>query len=182
VIAGVEHQPVDASAQRFVNEAIVVDATGTELTRYRKLQEFYLAELGAGERLGLGDQVLLLSTFAGTFAVVICIDCFAAPVKQRIRASWTSVILVPSMSPKTSAHRAAAADLAGDGFQMVVANWWVDGPLAGPFANRRTWAAKSEAMHTAANSFARSMPGGKGEHDPTEVSGPVLHVCYPNGT
>jgi predicted amidohydrolase len=117
-ILGLAHQAVE---EMWRNEAVVLDYTGRELWRYRKVAPFVTPQ-GIGECLKTGDRIILRSTPAGWFTTVICVDLFAVTPHQALEMAAPSLVLVPSLSPSTTAHLKAAVEVKVRGSACVVAN------------------------------------------------------------
>jgi hypothetical protein len=99
-----------------VNEAVLLGPEGTELHRHRKLTRFGLSggyPYGEGTQTGL--DVTVLSSPIGNLALLICLDLLHKGVVRAItNDSLANVLLVPSLSPTTKAHRTRAAALGTD--------------------------------------------------------------------
>ena len=103
-IAGVEHQHAD---QSDVNEAVVLGPDGENLHRHVKLTR-YSEDDGSKEWITTGTVIHVLESPIGNLAPLICLDLFNESIEPAIAASHANVLLVPSLSSKTSAHAIAA--------------------------------------------------------------------------
>jgi hypothetical protein len=108
-VAGLCHA-LDANGTQ-VNEAVVLGPDGRELHRHRKLSRFADGGLTA-EEITTGDTLGVLATACGNLATPICLDTFAPAGKALLLASHATVLLVPSLSPKTDAHQHASREYA----------------------------------------------------------------------
>ncbi|HXR61713.1 MAG TPA: nitrilase-related carbon-nitrogen hydrolase, partial [Solirubrobacterales bacterium] len=112
----------DGEIADYVNEAVVLGPTGSELWRHRKLscaQGRVSAKPGAAEvteDICLGTELGVVDTPLGWLTVVICLDSFAPHSRQRLATSPASVLLVPSLSPRVLRHR--------DSLQHLVQELW----------------------------------------------------------
>jgi predicted amidohydrolase len=109
-VAGLCHAPLSAEGDIHVNEAVLLGPDGRELHRHRKLTCFTVAEGEdvCSERTHIGDTLRIIETAVGNLALLICLDFFAEHCERRVRASHANLLVVPSLSPKTSAHETAA--------------------------------------------------------------------------
>jgi len=96
-----------------LNEAVVLGPDGQELHRHRKLSR-YTDEHGTVEHITTGSTLTVLETPCGHLATPICLDVFAEASKALLLASHATVLLVPSLSKKVSAHRDASRAFATD--------------------------------------------------------------------
>ncbi len=123
-VAGLVHRSDDEGLD--INEAVVLDGSGQEMARHRKLRPFGtdLASEPVQERLLQGTELRTLESPIGSLGVLICYDLFS-DVRALLEEAAPDILLVPSLSPKTSAHQTAAHAL-GVARQTVtfVANWW----------------------------------------------------------
>jgi len=126
-VAGLCHA-ASPTAPLVVNEAVVLDATGRELVRHRKLAAFAAGE-GArldGERLDPGHTVTVLATPIGNLSVLICKDLFADRPEAALQVGYVTWLFVPSLSPKTGPHADRARQLKARRITTVVCNTWPD--------------------------------------------------------
>lgn len=95
---------------RGVNEAVILDQSGGELWRHRKMTSA-AADIGSGvvavEDIRAGRTLTVVPSSIGALAVVICLDAFAESTSSRMFACPASVLLVPSLSPNVLRHRGA---------------------------------------------------------------------------
>ncbi len=103
-VAGVEHQ---RTGQSDVNEAVILGPDGEDLHRHLKLTR-YSEDDGAKEWITTGTVIHVLESPIGNLAPLICLDLFNETIEPAISASHANVLLVPSLSSKTSAHAIAA--------------------------------------------------------------------------
>jgi hypothetical protein len=112
-VAGLRHTTIaegDAGYSKWVNEAVVLGPRGQELWRHRKL-----TDAGSDKPMGeydpfveairLGEEVKVIQTQIGTFAVLICLDTFGTKSRERLAKSPANVVLVPSLSHSVKPHR-----------------------------------------------------------------------------
>jgi predicted amidohydrolase len=104
-VAGLCHTPL--SGDQHVNEAVVVGPRGQELHRHRKLTA-HVDGGGVREKTAAGLVLGVLETPCGNLATPICLDVFAVGTRALLEGSHATLLLVPSLSPKVSAHQAAA--------------------------------------------------------------------------
>lgn len=129
-IAGIEHC---LAGETCVNEAVVLGPYGDELHRHQKLTRFTGAE--GGEHIVTGTTVTVLESPIGNLCPLICLDLFNDAIEPVVTASHANVLLVPSLSNTTSAHRTAASEyLASNLATTVVCNRSIDGPDRHSFA------------------------------------------------
>ena len=96
-----------------VNEAVLLGPDGVELHRHRKVTCYSdSAHGGCGEQLTQGNELTILECEVGNATLLICLDLFSAQTKATVATSHATLLLVPSLSPKTSAHQSAAQDYA----------------------------------------------------------------------
>ncbi len=93
------------------NEAVLLGSRGEELLVHRKLTSFNSpTEDGyIGEQIETGDTITVFESAIGNLALLICLDSFSQPVADVLFKTHANLLLVPSLSPKTTAHMAAAA-------------------------------------------------------------------------
>jgi len=103
-VVGVEHQ---RTGHGDVNEAIVLGPAGEILHRHIKLTR-YSEDDGSKEWITTGTTIHVLESPIGNLAALICLDLFNESIEPAIAASHANVLLVPSLSSKTSAHVIAA--------------------------------------------------------------------------
>ena len=103
-VVGLEHQRGD---EHDINEAVVLGPDGEIVHRHLKLTR-YPADDGSKEGIRTGTSLQVLESPIGNLAVVICLDLFNETTEAVIAASHANVLLVPSLSSKTSAHVTAA--------------------------------------------------------------------------
>jgi hypothetical protein len=98
-----------------INEAVLLGPDGSELHRHCKLAPFNDYADGedhpCGENLETGQIVTVLECSFGNLTPLICIDLFNSEIKDVLSLSHGNLFVVPSLSPKTSAHQNAANDL-----------------------------------------------------------------------
>lgn len=94
------------------NEAVLLGPDGSELHRHRKLSAFtgFSSDPASfrGERLEVGDRISVLESALGNLCPLICLDLFHEPSRAALEASHANLLVVPSLSSKTTAHRDAA--------------------------------------------------------------------------
>jgi hypothetical protein len=114
-----------------LNEALLLGPDGTVLHRHRKLENF-VHKVGPGrigERLQTGASVTVLESAIGNLVPLICLDHFHDSMREILRRCHGNLFLVPSLSPKTSAHRRAAADYQRQRLvSSFVCNRWLIAP------------------------------------------------------
>jgi Carbon-nitrogen hydrolase len=112
-----------------VNEAVLLGPDGTELHRHRKLTAFTAGdEYACGERVLTGETVTVIYSAFGNLATLICLDLFHPVVRPAIERSQANVLMVPSLSPKTSAHLTAGGVFAAHQLASTfVCNRWMSG-------------------------------------------------------
>jgi hypothetical protein len=103
-VAGIEHQRLE---EHEVNEALVLGPDGEILHRHPKLTR-YPADEGFKEAIVTGTSIHVLESPIGNVTPLICLDLFNESTEQVIAASHGNVLLVPSLSERTSAHLTAA--------------------------------------------------------------------------
>lgn len=116
-LLGLCHAQVQQDDREWdVNEAVLLGPDGVELHRHRKMH-CYSARLptapddAIGERLLVGQEITILESPIGNLATLICLDLFHEESLEVLRRSHANMMLVPSLSPKTSAHARAASAL-----------------------------------------------------------------------
>jgi len=78
------------------------------------------------ERTRTGRVITVLESPIGNLTVLICRDLFNDTVEPVVTASHANVLLVPSLSPKTSAHETAAEEFrASNAAATFVCNRWI---------------------------------------------------------
>jgi predicted amidohydrolase len=113
-VIGLNHGETTRAPGEYVNEAVILGPTGQEIHRHRKLARYALAteDHHVSEQIVTGHEELkILETPIGNIATPICADLFYESSSPVLRASHTSLLLVPSLSPKTSAHLEKAREL-----------------------------------------------------------------------
>lgn len=103
-VAGLEHQRGDAAD---VNEAVLLGPDGELLHRQAKLTRYPAAD-GSKEWTTTGTEMHVFESPVGNLTLLICLDLFNEGIEPVIDASHANVLLVPSLSDKTSAHASAA--------------------------------------------------------------------------
>jgi hypothetical protein len=111
-VAGLCHAP-HGSDGSHLNEAVVLGPDGQELHRHRKLSRFTDTK-DTPERILTGSTLGVLETPCGNLATPICLDVFAKASQALLFASHATLLLVPSLSEKLSAHRDASRAFATD--------------------------------------------------------------------
>ncbi len=93
-----------------LNEAVLLGSRGEELLVHRKLTSLSShTEAGyVGEQVETGDTVTVYESAIGNLALLICLDSFNQSVQEVLWKTHANLLLVPSLSPKTSAHMKAA--------------------------------------------------------------------------
>lgn len=125
-IVGLCHRTLESGGVD-VNEAVVLGPDGSERHFHRKLYPFtkgkgYLS----GERLETGSQISILPSSIGNLAVLICLDLFHPESLASLNDSDANLLLVPSLSPKTTAHETAATQLMATNLcSSFVCNRWL---------------------------------------------------------
>lgn len=111
-----------------VNEAVLLGPDGTELHRHRKLTRFGLSSgYPCGEGTETGLDVTILSSPIGNLALLICLDLLHKDVVGAMTDSVANVLLIPSLSPTTEAHRKRAGTMGSDQLASTFAcNRWLD--------------------------------------------------------
>lgn len=120
-VVGLSHQATETG--RWVNEAVLLDARGRELDRYAKVNGVVTGGSDPiRECLDHGSRIVLRSTPFGWLSMSICMDLFAPMTSQALLTAAPAVMVVPSLSPSTTAHRVAAEAAAARGVATVVSN------------------------------------------------------------
>lgn len=133
----VEHNPVLTLVGRChrpseepeldVNEAVLLASDGRELHRHRKLVCFTDRTADCGERLATGNTVTVLESSIGNLVPLICLDLIDVPIRDLLARSHGNLLLVPSLSKKTTAHSDTAKDLQVRRLaSSFVVNRWLD--------------------------------------------------------
>jgi predicted amidohydrolase len=103
IVAGLGHHKID---DQYVNKAIIVSKDGSVIHEQLKLTR---VNGDAGwEVHQTGNQLTLSPSPWGLIATPICKDLFGPISQQSIAASGATLLLVPSLSPKTDDHETAA--------------------------------------------------------------------------
>ncbi|MBI3270739.1 MAG: hypothetical protein HYZ53_17180 [Planctomycetes bacterium] len=138
------------------NEAVLLGARGEELQVHRKIHPFstQLAGRPLGERLKGGEEISVVATPLGNLCLLICLDLFHAKVKPVVLESHANLLLVPSLSESTSAHRTAAREFGASCRSTFVVNRAFDSPgfppvPAGASLFRVPRRRNAEAVHAA---------------------------------
>jgi predicted amidohydrolase len=133
-IAGRNHRRRDGEGP-FENRAVLLGNSGELLHEHKKNDCFtdyqFARDRVVGEGVECGDVVTVLECDLGNLVPLICLDLFQESALNRVRQSHATVALVPSLSPKTSAHRDAGKDLATScrALTLVVNRWLLnEGP------------------------------------------------------
>lgn len=119
-----------------LNEAVLLGPDGTQLDRHRKIAPYSAltklpeeeGESGEyiGEQLERGDRVSVLECALGNLTPLICLEFFHGPLLEVLRRTHGNLFVVPSLSPKTNAHRGAATKLqASNRANSFVCNRWL---------------------------------------------------------
>ncbi len=103
------HRP-SGDGKQYVNEAILLGPDGRELHRHRKLAA-YTADRQLAERIEVGDVLSVLESCCGNLVPLICLDLPNVAVRRLLEQTHGSLFLVPSLSPKISAHASIARQL-----------------------------------------------------------------------
>jgi Carbon-nitrogen hydrolase len=149
--------------QSDVNEAVLLGPSGTVLHRHRKLAPFTQGgDFPCGERIETGSVITILESDIGNLTALICLDLFHVGARRIIERSHANLLLVPSLSQTTSAHRHAAAD-------------FVASQLAGTFVSNRPLV-RPQAMHAQSEGTSFYRVPGNGEicHLPDQAGLPYL--------
>lgn len=116
---------------RDVNEAVLLGPDGKEVFRHRKLTRYKGNKKIEGEVMGVAEQIetgkilTVLECAFGNLTPLICLDLFGKA--ELLEISHANLLAVPSLSPKTSAHLAAAKTLmARNRACTFVANHWLE--------------------------------------------------------
>lgn len=126
-VAGIEHV---LDRDNHVNEAVILGPRGDVVHRHRKLTRY--PDGNDIEGTQTGDVVTVLESPIGNLTPLICLDLFNDAVEPVVTASHANVLLVPSLSPTTSAHATAAAEfLASNLAATLVCNRWIITPDEG---------------------------------------------------
>lgn len=129
-VAGLCHALLP-SGDVYVNEAVLLGPDGAEIWRHRKLAR-YTDDEGVAEHTQTGFTLGIVETPCGNLATPICLDVFAPAIKGLLLRSHATVLLVPSLSPKVSAHETAASEFNADrGGSTFLCNRTVNGYAAG---------------------------------------------------
>ena len=106
VVAGLQHHESDG---RWRNRSIVVDQLGRVVHRHDKLTR--VDDDGTWECHETGTTIGVVPTPIGAMATPICRDLFHPEWADALRRSAATLVLVPSLSPKTGEHLRAAHSL-----------------------------------------------------------------------
>lgn len=110
-LLGLCHRP-NSIGDLDLNEAVLLGPDGRELHRHRKLAPFSQYEEGKpsfGEQLEVGRVLSVLESALGNLSPLICLELFHDRIGEALSRSHANLLVVPSLSPKTSAHRTAAS-------------------------------------------------------------------------
>ena len=122
-IAGLAHVAAPGGSPLSVNEAVVLDGRGRELHRHRKRSP--VGPEPFGERIELGREIAVLQSPIGGLVAPICYDILKSEDRPVLNGSGAEIVLVPSLSPQTTAHEQAARIAAVDGLASTfVCNRW----------------------------------------------------------
>jgi predicted amidohydrolase len=126
-VAGVEHVPRGRS---WINAAVILGPYGQLVAHHQKLSRY--GDDNYVEQTETGTTLRILESPIGNLATLICLDVFNLTVQSVVSASHANVLLVPSLSPTTSAHeRTAFGYLASNLAATFVSNRWIDHPDIG---------------------------------------------------
>lgn len=95
-----------------VNDAFLLGPDGSEICRHRKLTN-YTAGRQIAEKLEPGERLIVLECGLGNLLPLICLDLPNLTMADLISSSHANVLLVASLSPKTSTHARLAGVLQG---------------------------------------------------------------------
>lgn len=128
-IVGLSHQA--GAGGRWLNEAVLLGPRGRVLDRYAKVNGVVTSgPEPIRECLDHGNRIVLRSTPFGWLGLSICMDVFAPLTNRALETAAPALVVVPSLSPSTTAHRNAAEGAAARGVASVVANRPLGVPLA----------------------------------------------------
>lgn len=164
-VAGCLHRPLEAGSVEaavdeelrgtaqlagHVNEALILGPGGQELWRHRKISSAQApvshdgVEMTLVEDIQLGNELRVVPTPLGHLAVVICLDAFAAHVRDRLVASPADLLLIPSLSRRVHRHRSSLNELVQKlwGAAFVCNRWPPEDERTGwnEDSNRSFWA------------------------------------------
>jgi hypothetical protein len=96
-----------------VNEAFLLGPRGEDLGCHRKITSYEIPQLELREATtSHGNFVRVLETKLGNLGVLICLDLLHEELKSVMgEAAYANLLMVPSLSPTTSAHMNSADDL-----------------------------------------------------------------------
>jgi hypothetical protein len=100
-----------ADGRADVNEALLLGPDGSELCSHQKLTHYTNRDRRISERLDPGEKLTVLECGFGNLVPLICLDFVNPSVVTVISATHGNVLLVPSLSPKTSTYTHVAAGL-----------------------------------------------------------------------
>ncbi|HEV2844713.1 MAG TPA: nitrilase-related carbon-nitrogen hydrolase, partial [Thermoanaerobaculia bacterium] len=107
-LAGCCHRR-NTSGRLHLNEAVLLGPDGSEIHRHRKLAPFTDYRFGErrpiGEVLEAGTQVAVLESCLGNLTPLICLDLLNDTVGEVLHRCHGNLLIVPSMSEETQAHR-----------------------------------------------------------------------------
>lgn len=113
-----------------VNEAILLGPDGKKVLCHRKLVQYTgpadkRRTIYFSENLKRGNRITVLELPFGNLSVAICADFFRK--KELLGESHATLLAVPSLSRKTSAHKTAAVELMNRNRACTfVTNRWID--------------------------------------------------------
>lgn len=121
------HADAPGDGNSDVNEAVLLGPEGRELHRHRKLEPFTIGtDFPCGERIETGSTIAVIETPVGNLQILICLDLFHVRTRTAVERSYANVLLVPSLSPKISAHQTAAAGFGASQLASTfVCNRWL---------------------------------------------------------
>ena len=115
---------------RDLNEAVLLNSHGQEvLPRHRKMMPYVHREIGleTKEQLARGTKLSVLESPLGNLVLLICLDFFHPRVSEAIADTHGNLLLVPSLSRKTTAHRISAMRFqVQNKASSFVCNRWLD--------------------------------------------------------
>lgn len=115
-VIGLAHDVTATGPSLYPNEAVVLDAGGVEIARYRKRTTFAMFDednrgnvVREATQIGTAaDRIPLVVTPFGTILVSICLDLFHQIGSRIVEDCRPSLIVVPSLSDSTAPHIATA--------------------------------------------------------------------------
>ncbi len=120
VVSGLCHHQVD---DVLINLAVVVSSNGHVVHEHRKITRANDAD--RWEIHETGHEMPISPSPLGLVATPICKDLFAPQSRHLLESSGATLVLVPSLSPKTADHENAAGSLRQQNLSTtVVANRW----------------------------------------------------------